>query len=281
MHFTSKFAPTIAGFCAVALALAGCTSTGASDQNAAEDSTPTESQGSFPTLNRIESSGVVKICTTGDYRPFTYFDPKAKEWSGIDVDMGRTFADDLDAKPEFVRIGWDEFPSKIRKGACDIGMGGLSITTERAAQLYMSDPTAQDGKTPITQCGKVDKYDSIDKINDDDVEVITPKGGTNEEFAAEHFPEAKVIKWDDNNTIFDQIIKGEADVMVTDAPETKWVAHEEPELCAVNPDKPLNFSEQGYAIRSGDDQMLEYLNTWLRITQHDGTYAGAEKKWFG
>ena len=265
----------------VVIALMGCTPTDSPSASDSETSNRSGSQANESLLTRIESSGVVKICTTGDYRPFTYHDPKAKKWSGIDIDMGRALAESLEAKAKFVKIDWDEFPHKLQQRACDVGMGGLSITTERAAQLFMSDPTAQDGKTPITLCENADDFDSITEINAKEVKVITPKGGTNEEFAEEHFPKAKIIKWDDNNTIFDQIINGKADVMVTDAPETKWVAHEESELCAVNPNKPLNFSEQGYAARSGDTRMLEYLNTWLRIAQRDGTYAEAEKKWFG
>jgi cyclohexadienyl dehydratase len=144
---------------------------------------------------------------------------------------------------------------------------------------------------PMRQCrtarlpshcvGSKEKYDSVKKINDESVDVITPVGGTNEEFAEKHFPDANIIKWDDNNTIFDQIVAGDADVMVTDAPETKWVSHTEEQLCAVNPGTPLNFSEQGYAVRLGDEEMLEYVNTWLRIVKNDGTYSTAEKKWYG
>lgn len=262
---------------AIAIALSGCTS--ASDTGDDSDSSA-EAYPVEPTLAKIKDSGVVRICTTGDYRPFTYLDPDTQEWSGIDIDMGKDLAKRLDAKPEFVQTSWDDFTATMQKD-CDIGMGGLSITTDRASELYMSDATVQDGKTPITLCENKSKYDSVKKINDDSVDVITPKGGTNEKFAEDNFPDAHVIKWDDNNTIFDQIIKGDADVMVTDAPETKWVAHTEGELCAVNPSHPLNFSEQGYAVRLGDEEMLQYVNTWLRIVKHDDTYATAEESWFG
>lgn len=261
----------------IAIALSGCTSTGDTDDDSDSSAAgyPVE-----PTLATIKGSGIVRICTTGDYRPFTFLDPDTREWSGIDIDMGKDLAKRLDAKPEFVQTSWDDFTATMQTD-CDIGMGGLSITTDRALELYMSDATVQDGKTPITLCENKSKYDSVEKINDDSVDVITPKGGTNEEFAADNFPDAHVIKWDDNNTIFDQIIKGDADVMVTDAPETKWVAHTEDELCAVNPSHPLNFSEQGYAVRLGDEEMLRYVNTWLRMVKHDGTYHEAEESWFG
>lgn len=274
------FSRTIAGCTFIALLLSGCTtgSDGRNDQGGKDSTSSADS--AEPTLERIKETGTVKICTTGDYRPFTYLDPDTKKWSGIDIDMAKGFATRLKAKPEFVQTTWDDFTSTMQN-KCDIGMGGLSINTDRAAELYMSDPTLQDGKTPITLCENTQKYNTVKKINDDSVDVITPVGGTNEEFADESFPNANVIKWDDNNTIFDQIIAGDADVMVTDAPETKWVAHTEKKLCAVRPNKPLTFSEQGYAVRLGDEEMLHYVNTWLNIVKHDGTYSNAEESWFG
>lgn len=272
-------AQTIAVSSVLALILSGCTA-GENDKDAANTESSSESYPILSTLARIDETGTLRICTTGDYRPFTYLDPDTKKWSGIDIEMAKELAQSLEAKPEFVQTKWDDFAATLKED-CDIGMGGLSITTDRASQLYMSDPTVQDGKTPITLCENKGKYDAVGKINDDSVDVITPVGGTNEEYAEANFPEANVIKWKDNNTIFDQIIAGDADVMVTDAPETKWVAHTEKELCAVNPGKPLTFSEQGYAVRLGNDDMLQYVNTWLHIVQNDGTYSDAEESWFG
>ncbi|WP_413455139.1 hypothetical protein ACLQ8T_15075 [Glutamicibacter sp. FR1] len=42
-----------------------------------------------------------------------------------------------------------------------------------------------------------------------------------------------------------------ADVMTTDASETRWVTNEHPELCAVHPDKPFNFSQKAYPATAG------------------------------
>jgi len=127
----------------------------------AEDPTESSSQAESA-LQRIEDSGKVKVCTTGDYRPFTYLDPNTDEWSGIDIDMAKNLATSLDAEVEFVSTSWDDFTTDMQD-SCDIGVGGLSINTERAKQMYMSDATVQDGKTPIALCQNEEKYDSIKK----------------------------------------------------------------------------------------------------------------------
>jgi cyclohexadienyl dehydratase len=231
-------------------------------------------------LDRVRKTKVLKVCTTGDYRPFTYVDPKSKKRTGIDVDMAQSLATSLGAKIEWVPTSWkDLMPDFLAK--CDIAMGGVSISTERAQQAYFSDPVLSEGKTPITLCRNVSKYDTVAEINKAGVRSITPEGGTNEKFARANYPKGKIIVWGDNNTIFDQIIAGKADVMTTDASETVWVAKTHPKLCAVHPKKPFNFSQKGYLLPRGDDDWRGYVNTWLNIARNDGTWNKATKPWFG
>lgn len=231
-------------------------------------------------LDHVRTTKKLRVCTTGDYRPFTYVDPKSKKRTGIDVDMAKSLATSLGARITWVSTSWkDLMPDFL--STCDIAMGGVSISTERAQQAYFTDPVLTEGKTPITLCRNVSKYDTVEKINRAGVRSITPEGGTNEEFARQHYPKGKIIVWGDNNTIFDQIVAGKADVMTTDASETVWVAKTHPELCAVHPKKPFNFSQKGYLLPRGDDDWRGYVDTWLNIAKHDGTWAKATKPWFG
>lgn len=232
------------------------------------------------TTAQVVDSGVLRVCSTGDYRPYTYLDPDTEEWSGIDVTMAQDLAEHLGVEVEMVQTSWSDLIADLDAG-CDIAAGGISFNTDRAKQVFFTQPTVKDGKAPIARCGEVEDYQTVDDINQDGVRVITPVGGTNEAFADENFPAAEVIKWDDNNTIFQEIIDGNADVMVTDASETKWVAHTEDELCAVNPDDPFTFFQNGYLLPHGDVAWQQLVNVWLDIALQDGTYEAAEEPWFG
>ena len=154
------------------------------------------------------------MCIRDSYRPYTYKDPKSGEWSGIDVDMARNLGESLGADVEFVQTSWANVVSDMDQH-CDIAVGGISYTTDRAQKVTFTEPTSPDGKTPVVRCGEEEKYDTVAEINKPGVRVITPVGGTNEKFATKNFPKAEVTKYEDNNTIFDQIIQGKADVMVT------------------------------------------------------------------
>src|SRR3546814_9246993 len=102
------------------------------------------------------------------------------------------------------------------------------------------------GKTPITLCTNVKKYQSIADINKPDVRVIVNPGGSNEKFAKNHLANAHITLYKNNVGIFNEIAEGRADVFVTEAAEAEVQSKLNPKLCAVNPDKPLKYAEMGY-----------------------------------
>ncbi|MFI0216732.1 transporter substrate-binding domain-containing protein [Streptomyces lydicus] len=230
-------------------------------------------------LDTVPRRGVLRVCTTGDYRPFSYRDPRTGGYRGVDIDMARDLAKSLDATPRYVPTKWAELVGDLAAGRCDIAMGGVSITLPRARSVYFSEPTRTDGKTPIVRCADKDTYRTLQQIDRPGTTVIVNPGGTNEQFARAHIKQATLKVHPDNTTIFDEIIAGRADVMMTDASETRYQAKIHPELCSVHPDQPFTFSEKAYALPRGDDEFKAYVDQWVHLATHDGTYAKYEAAW--
>ncbi|MFH8635123.1 transporter substrate-binding domain-containing protein [Streptomyces lydicus] len=230
-------------------------------------------------LDTVPRRGVLRVCTTGDYRPFSYRDPRTGGYRGVDIDMARDLAKSLDATPRYVPTTWAELVGDLAAGRCDIAMGGVSVTLPRARSVYFSEPTRTDGKTPIVRCADKDKFRTLQQIDRPGTTVIVNPGGTNEQFARAHIKQATLKVHPDNTTIFDEIIAGRADVMMTDASETRYQAKIHPELCSVHPDQPFTFSEKAYALPRGDDEFKAYVDQWVHLATHDGTYATYEAAW--
>lgn len=230
-------------------------------------------------LDSVPKSGVLRVCTTGDYKPFTYKDPKDGSYSGIDIDMAKDLAKSLDAKAQWVDTTWANLTKDLSDGKCDIGVGGVSITLPRARQVYFSEPTREDGKTPIVRCADKDKYQTLKDIDQAGTTVVVNPGGTNEQFARAHLQNATIKVHPDNRTIFDEIVAGRADVMMTDASETQYQAKVHPELCSVHPDKPFSFAEKAYATPRGDRDFHSYVDHFVHLATHDGTYKKYEAEW--
>ncbi|WP_028935854.1 transporter substrate-binding domain-containing protein [Pseudonocardia spinosispora] len=233
------------------------------------------------TLDLVSQHGELRVCSTGDYRPFTYRDPKTDRWSGIDIDMAGDMAQKLGVKLTIVPTTWANLAGDLSAQRCDIAMGGVSVTTSRAKIASYSDPYLMDGKAPITRCSSVSKFQNLDMIDRPGVRVVVNPGGTNNDFARSHLKKATIVPHPDNNTIFDQLLQGKADLMITDASETRYQSKQHPELCPVNPDKPLDFGPKAYLLPRGDVVFQQWVNEWLRLALGNGTYQRFAKPWTG
>ncbi|MFE1174210.1 transporter substrate-binding domain-containing protein [Streptomyces sp. NPDC058773] len=237
------------------------------------------SAGKASALDAVPRRGVLRVCTTGDYRPFSHRDPATGKYRGVDIEMAGDLAKSLDVRPRYVATTWADLVGDLSAGRCDIAMGGVSVTLPRARSVYFSEPTRTDGKTPIVRCTDKDRYRTPAQIDRPGTRVIVNPGGTNEEFARTHLHRAALTVHPDNTTVFDEIIAGRADVMMTDASETRYQAKIHPELCSLHPDKPFTFSEKAYALPRGDDEFKAYVDQWVHLATHDGTYRKYEEAW--
>jgi cyclohexadienyl dehydratase len=231
-------------------------------------------------LDQIITSGVLKVGTTGDYRPFTFRDPKTGNFAGFDIDQAHDLGRALGVRVEFVPTSWPTMAKDFENNKFDIAMGGVSITRERQKKGLFSLPYLQDGKTPIARCSDHNLYTTIADIDQPSVRVIVNPGGTNESFVHANIKQAQIEIWNDNTTIFDELAAGKADVMITDASETRYQQRiHAGVLCAVHPDKPFNSVEKAYWIQRAPF-FAAFVDQWLRQAKRNGTFDAIYEKWF-
>jgi cyclohexadienyl dehydratase len=231
-------------------------------------------------LDEIVGRGKLRVGTTGDYRPFTYLDKETGKYEGHDIDVALALGKAMGIEVEFVPTSWPSLSKDFAADTFDIAMGGVSITLARQLIGSFSTPIMREGKAPIARCGETEKFDTLAEIDEPGVRVVVNPGGTNEKFARAHFKEAALRVHGDNVTIFKEIAEGRADVMVTDASETRFQQKLNPNvLCAVNPDKPFDFAEKGYWIQR-DAALKEFVDQWLHIAGQTGEMKAIYAKWF-
>lgn len=229
-------------------------------------------------LDTIIARGVLRVGTTGDYRPFTYFDPGTNAFEGIDMDMARSLAHALGVRLELVRTSWPTMSRDLLADRFDLAMGGISVTLERQKTALFSNPYLTDGKTPIARCADRGKYRSLDGIDRPGVRVIVNPGGTNERFAREHLKAAAIETYPDNTTIFDRIAQGKADVMITDRSEVLLQHKLRPDLCATNADHPFDTVEKAYLLPR-DLVLKAFVDQWLHQALITGDYQKIADHW--
>jgi cyclohexadienyl dehydratase len=229
-------------------------------------------------LDDIMKRGTLRVGMTGDYLPFSYLDKATSKFRGFDVDMAEALGKALGVKVEYVQTARPELMKDFEAGNFDIAMGGVSITLDRQKKGMFSTPIMREGKTPIARCTDRGKYETIADIDKPGTRVIVNPGGTNERFARANVKNAEIKTYDDNVTIFDEIAKGNADLMMTDASETRYKLHAGV-LCAVHPDKPFDFAEKAYWLQR-DIALKAFVDQWLHIASEDGSFAKIYAAWF-
>ncbi|MEZ2298881.1 transporter substrate-binding domain-containing protein [Variovorax sp. RCC_210] len=229
-------------------------------------------------LDAVQKAAVLRICTPGDYKPFS-FQKTDGAFEGIDVDLMTGFSTSLGAKPEWIKTTWANLLPDLAAGKCDIAVGGVSVTTDRQKRAFFSAPYMVNGKTPIARCADVAKYQSVAAIDQPSVRVIFNPGGSNERFARANFKQARLTLHGENVTIFDEILANRADVFVTEAAEAITQQKLKPGLCAVNPDKPLQYGEMAWMLPRDDVAFKSYVDQWLHLQQAGGDFQRTMDRW--
>ncbi|WP_042444017.1 transporter substrate-binding domain-containing protein [Azospirillum sp. B510] len=213
-------------------------------------------------LQAIRQAGVVRVGTTGDYKPFSY---KGADGAlvGADIEMAKELAGALGVRAEFVQTSWKTLLDDFKADKFDIALGGITVNPDRAAVGDFSVANVSDGKRPIARCADKDKFTTVEKIDQPTTRVVVNPGGTNEKFARATFTKAPIEVWPDNKTIFAQIAADKADVMVTDGIEADMQAKLNPGvLCAVPVASPFTHFENAYLLRK-DPELKQAVDAWM------------------
>ncbi len=228
-------------------------------------------------LDEVIERGTLTVCTTGDYMPYTSLRADGR-YQGIDIAMTESLAKSLNATVTWVPTTWKTLMPDFLAQRCDIAVGGISVSLERQKKAFFSQPLGVDGKIPLVRCADVQRYQSVEQINQPQVRVIEPAGGTNEAFARAQLGKAQ-IRLHDNVSIFDELLAGKADVMITDASEARYQQKQKPGLCAVNPDRQMQYSQKAFLLPRDDVAWKSYVDQWLHLSVATGVYDGIVSQW--
>jgi cyclohexadienyl dehydratase len=228
-------------------------------------------------LDAIQKNGTLRVCTPGDYQPFSLARADGS-YEGLDVDLVQSIAKALGVKVEFVKSPWPQLMDTFVE-KCDIAVGGISVTLDRQKRAFFTEPYMVNGKAPITKCENVQKFQTVADIDKPNVTVIENPGGSNERFARANFKQAKIVIFNDNTKIFDEILKGNADVMISESVEVMVQQKLRPGLCAVNPGKPLQYGEMAYLLPRGDAVLKAWVDQWFHLAKATGEYDRVIAAW--
>ncbi|MBC2607089.1 transporter substrate-binding domain-containing protein [Pelagicoccus albus] len=230
-------------------------------------------------LDLILERGYLTVGTTGDFKPFTYLNPKTEEYEGIDIDAAKDIAAKLGVELHIEGTTWPTLVEGILEDRYDLAVGGITRTLSRQTQVYITEPYFQTGKCPLVREADVSKLSTIADLNQPSVRVGVNPGGTNERFVRQMLPQANVTVVEDNLSIPGKVLAGEFDVMITDNVEAMIFEKKLPGLAASHPSEPFTVEDFGYLLPRGDEAWLNWLNLYVHQANQKGYYRDWEEKW--
>lgn len=212
-----------------------------------------------PTWATVQKVGVLRVGTTGDYAPFS--DDRGGELRGLDIELAQDLAKAWGVRVVFVRTSWPTLMDDLAKRRFDLAAAGISITPERQKVAEFSAAYHYDGKTPIARRADAARFSSLEQIDQPGVRVVVNPGGTNERFARENIKRATIVPHPDNRSIFEEIVAGRVDVMMTDGIEVKLQERRQPTLSATRADP---FTRTGKAVLlAPGSELTARVDAWL------------------
>jgi polar amino acid transport system substrate-binding protein len=250
---------------ATALTVSACGSgDGSSNSSAGADENP---------YGLIEP-GTIRVASMGDAKPYTFTDENG-EFSGFDVELFTDVAQRIGVD-DVVFTGQDfsAILPAVANGQFDAGVAAIGITDERKQTVDFSDGYLAGYLTVLTADSGIKDEDDLAGTR-----LGVVQGTLQEKYATEHFPDAELVRFPDNNSGVSALNSGSIDAHFLDYEAAKQYGEQYDGLeLAIN--IPSFDAPAGFAIKPGNDAFREALNGALHDAMQDGTWKELYEKWF-
>lgn len=223
-------------------------------------------------LDAILARGYILVGTTGDYKPFSFYDKDGNDYVGYDIDAARMLGEALGVDVVFVQTTWPTLMQDLLDDKFDIAMSGITRTYARQKQAHLSHGYFPFGKSPLVRAADKAKYTSLEAIDQPGVKIGVNPGGTNEKFVRTNITKATIIVHPKNAEIPGLVAAGKFDVMITDSPEAIRYAKDDARLYAALLDNTFTKNQFGILMQRGDQVFANFIDLWMEEMKLQGQF---------
>lgn len=238
------------------VAMSGCTDTASDEEGTMTYIVGTEP--TFPPFEMTDEDGTV---------------------TGFDIDLITAIAADQGFEVKVQSIGFDALIPAIQSGNIDIVASGMTITEAREEAVDFSVAYIEAGLAIAVKADN-DDISGIDDLQDKTAAVQT--GSTGHAKAQELLDEgilSEVKTFASVDVLMMELANGGVDVVINDLPVTEAYVVQQPDTIKVVGDK-LESESYGFAVRTGNEELLNMINAGLENVIADGTYDEIRAQYF-
>ena len=231
------------------------------------------------TLATIRTRGTLRVGVVAN-EPFVMRDAKG-ELVGFSIDLGRQLAADMGVEVEFVPTSWSQVVPDLIDKHFDVAATGLWITPARALVVNFTDATSVGAMHLVASKTLSGSAKSVDDFNKPEVKLVVVAGTSQESVAARTFPRATLVKVQGDADPLAPVLDGKANALIVTTPTPHLVVRQAPDKLFQPLEQPLQVTRAAMAIRKGDADFLNFLNSWITFQQEGGWLDERERYWLG
>lgn len=200
---------------------------------------------------------------------------------GFEIDVAKQLAEDMGVEVEFVPTAWDGIIPALISGTFDVIIGGMSITPARNMTVNFTDPYAHSAVGVMAHIGEAEGLAWPEDYNATDVTFSCRRGASPCEYIKKHFPKATLRLFDDQAQVVQEVLNGNATVMLSSQPLPAFTIYDNPEVVFAPTKELIDPSSESFAVRKGDPDALNFFNNWILLRTNDGWLQERHDYWFG
>lgn len=240
-------------------------------------STATQALTSESVIETIKQRGVIKIGLSL-FVPWSMRD-KNGELIGFELDVGRQLAEDMGVDVEFVPTAWDGIIPALVAGKFDVIISGMSVTAQRNLTINFTDPYAYSGLTILANRELTEGF-MLEDLNSENVIFTARRGATPAIVIPKVFPKAQLLQFDEDGAAAQEVLNGQAHATMAAEPTPSREARTYPDTLYVPFDVLYDQRGEGFAVRKGDPDALNYFNNWISHQWRVGWLKERHDYWF-
>jgi len=242
------------------------------------DIEPVYRKPAIDTLATVLKRGVLRV-GVAPAEPFVMRDADG-ELAGFSIDLGRKFAEDLGVQVSFVPTTWSQIVPDLLGNQFDVIFSGMWITPARALVMNFTESTSVEAVHLVAGKPLAAAMKTREDFNRPDVRIVVYAGTIQEGIAARLFPRAQVIKVEGDADQLTPVLDGKAHAALLTTPTPDLVVRTAPDQLFLPSGSALQTTATAGAIRKGDPDFLNYVNSWLAFQRQSGFIEERTTYWF-
>lgn len=221
------------------------------------------------TLDRIKSTGVLRVSAIVGQEPYFHKDLATGEWSGACISMAKDIAGKLGAKVEIVESTWGTQVTDLQGNKIDLAFA-VNPTPERALVIDFSTPILVHSFMVIT-AKKFEKPALWADLDKPEVKIAVDAGSSHEMIARRYCPKAAILSFKTRDEAILAVATGRADCNVSLTVLAISTLKKNPNLGGLAVPKPLLTLPTNMGLRIEDSpRYRNFLSVWADYNRSIG-----------